>query len=50
MAIDGCLFDLGLSSFQLADEERGFGIRTGGPLDMRFQGPLGIRPTLVEER
>jgi 16S rRNA (cytosine1402-N4)-methyltransferase len=35
-AVDGCLFDLGLSSFQLADRERGFGIRTGGPIDMRF--------------
>ena len=40
--IDGCLFDLGLSSFQLADEERGFGIRTGGPLDMRFDTDRGI--------
>ncbi len=41
-AIDGCLFDLGLSSFQLADEARGFGIRTGGPLDMRFDTNRGV--------
>ena len=41
-AIDGCLFDLGLSSFQLADEARGFGIRTGGPLDMRFDTGRGV--------
>jgi 16S rRNA (cytosine1402-N4)-methyltransferase len=41
-AVDGLLFDLGLSGFQLADRERGFGIRTGGPLDMRFDPSHGV--------
>jgi 16S rRNA (cytosine1402-N4)-methyltransferase len=36
------LFDLGLSSFQLVDTDRGFGIRAGGPLDMRFDTSRGV--------
>jgi len=36
--VHGVLFDLGLSSMQLADESRGFGFQVEAPLDMRF-GP-----------
>jgi 16S rRNA (cytosine1402-N4)-methyltransferase len=38
---DGLLLDLGLSSYQLADVERGFGFRAGGRLDMRFDTSRG---------
>ena len=35
-AVDGVLLDLGLSSDQLADHERGFSFDSAGPLDLRF--------------
>lgn len=40
-AIDGAMFDLGLSSMQLADGSRGFAHSADGPLDMRFDVTKG---------
>lgn len=40
--VDRVLLDLGLSSDQLADRDRGFGFDAGGPLDMRFHQGDGL--------
>lgn len=40
--VDRIFVDLGLSSDQLASEDRGFSFRTGGPLDLRFDPASGI--------
>jgi 16S rRNA (cytosine1402-N4)-methyltransferase len=39
---DGILFDLGLSSYLLADERRGFGFTADAPPDMRFDETTGV--------
>ena len=40
-SIDGMLLDVGISSDQLADRERGFSFDSAGPLDLRFDPTEG---------
>lgn len=40
-SVQGILLDLGLSSDQLEDEDRGFSFRGDGPLDMRYDTSQG---------
>lgn len=48
--VDGILLDLGLSSDQLADRERGFSFQSDGPLDLRFDTTRGVPAWKLIER
>ncbi|MGD2156167.1 MAG: 16S rRNA (cytosine(1402)-N(4))-methyltransferase RsmH [Anaerolineales bacterium] len=48
--VDGILLDLGISSIQLRNPERGFSFQFDGPLDMRFDPKSDVRASdLVNE-
>jgi 16S rRNA (cytosine1402-N4)-methyltransferase len=49
-AVDGIVLDLGLSSDQLADPDRGFSFHSTGPLDLRFDPSRGEPAWKLVER
>ena len=48
--LDAILFDLGLSSYQLADPDRGFSFAADAPPDMRFDETSGLSALELIER
>ena len=49
-AVDGVVLDLGLSSDQLADAERGFSFDAEGPLDLRYDNNHGESAAVLVNR
>src|SRR4051812_4970502 len=45
--VDGVLFDLGLSSDQLAEEKKGFSYRLNSPLDMRISEKTRLKAEAI---